>query len=303
MTQPVATPATHITAVPPTSPAHEERLFELGEEIALLSARISSATYQLLVLLRRFDKTDGWTGFRSCAEWLSWRTGLELGASREKVRVARSLAVLPLISESMACGELSYSKVRALTRIASPDNEEELVETAKAVTASQLERIVRGWRKVDRQAEADRDERRRSRRYLRVHTDDDGMLVIRARLEPEAGAALQRALEAAEEDLFREESRQAAEARRVSAEISSAEAAETDDEERLSTDARRADALALIAERSLSPDGVVRAADRFQVVVHVGEGQAGFAVLEGGPGVSAEIAPGQAWSGGTPCER
>ena len=93
----------------------------------------------------------GWNnGFLSCPHWLHWRTGIDLGASREKLRVARALATLPHISAAMQHGALSYTKVRALTRIASPDNETQLVDLALAGTAAQVERIVRAWRRVDR---------------------------------------------------------------------------------------------------------------------------------------------------------
>ena len=96
----------------------------LGDAIAELAARQHAATYDLLVLLRQFDEACGWnTGFRSCAHWLHWRTGIGLGAAREKVRVARALAVLPHVSAAMQCGEVSYGKVRAVTRVATPENE------------------------------------------------------------------------------------------------------------------------------------------------------------------------------------
>src|SRR5438552_173706 len=79
----------------------------LGERIALFSAQIHAATYQLLVLIREFDQREGWCGgFRSCAHWLNWRTGLALGAAREQCRVARALADLPRISGAMQRGEL-----------------------------------------------------------------------------------------------------------------------------------------------------------------------------------------------------
>ena len=93
----------------------------LGDSIAELAARIQAATYELLVLVREFDERAGWNeGFGSCAHWLNWRTGLALGAAREKVRVARALAELPRLSRAMQRGDLSYSKVRALTRVATP---------------------------------------------------------------------------------------------------------------------------------------------------------------------------------------
>src|SRR5438094_1949454 len=91
----------------------------LGDEIAELSAHLEAATARLLDLIREFDTRAGWnTGFRSCAHWLSWRVGLDLGTARERVRVARALSNLPLLAEALAQGELSYAKVRALTRIA-----------------------------------------------------------------------------------------------------------------------------------------------------------------------------------------
>ena len=105
----------------------------LGDEIARLAAHLHAATYQLLVLIRAFDEQEGWGGgFLSCAHWLSWRTGIGPGPAREKVRVARALATLPHLSGAMARGELSFSKVRALTRVASSENEEELLEMARS---------------------------------------------------------------------------------------------------------------------------------------------------------------------------
>ena len=111
---------THWPAVVPTHPRVAE-LDRLGDEIAELSAHLDAATARLLTLIREFDARGGWnTGFRSCAHWLSWRVGLDPGAARERVRVARALATLPLLAEALARGELSYAKVRALTRVATP---------------------------------------------------------------------------------------------------------------------------------------------------------------------------------------
>ena len=123
----------------------------LGETIAALAARLHAATYELLVLLAEFDARTGWNnGFLSCAHWLHWRTGIDLGAAREKVRVARALPALPLVSARMQRGQLSYAKVRALTRVATPENEQALVDFALAGTAAHVERFVRAWRRVDR---------------------------------------------------------------------------------------------------------------------------------------------------------
>jgi len=89
-------------------------LDRLGDEIAELAAHVEAATARLLDLIREFDARGGWnSGFRSCAAWLSWRVGLDMGAAREKVRVARALGTLPLLAQSIARGELSYAKVRA----------------------------------------------------------------------------------------------------------------------------------------------------------------------------------------------
>ncbi|HEV3073209.1 MAG TPA: DUF222 domain-containing protein [Thermoanaerobaculia bacterium] len=126
-------------------------LEELGERIAELAAQISAATYELLAMLRDFDERGGWAnGFHSCAHWLCWRVGLDPGAAREKMRVARALGSLPLLSAAMRHGEISYSKVRALTRIATPANEQDLLIFGRAGTAAHVERLVRGMRRVDR---------------------------------------------------------------------------------------------------------------------------------------------------------
>src|SRR5438477_5298185 len=92
-------------------------LDRLGDEIAELSAHLDAATAHLLDLIREFDARAGWnTGFRSCAEWLSWRVGLDRGAARERVRVARALATLPRVGQAVARGGLAYGEVRAVAR-------------------------------------------------------------------------------------------------------------------------------------------------------------------------------------------
>ena len=161
-------------------------LEHLGDQIAELSAHLDAAGARLLDLIREFDARGGWnTGFVSCAAWLTWRVGLDRGAARERVRVARALGTLPLLAQALARGELSYSKVRALTRIATPETEERLLRVGTAGTAEHVERIVRGWRRVDRQAEARETARRHARRGLHVYQDGDGMVVVRGRLDQE----------------------------------------------------------------------------------------------------------------------
>jgi hypothetical protein len=245
------------------------RTEQLGEAIAELAARLHAATYELLVLLRQFDADAGWNnGFLSCAHWLHWRTGIDLGAAREKVRVAKALAALPRLSAALQCGKLSYAKVRAVTRIATPENESQLIDVALAGTTAHVERLVRGWRRVDRIAAAKETEQRHLQRSVSTYVDEDGMVVIRGRLTPEVGAVVQRALEAAADRLFRESAGTRA-ATTVAEEVTFAQ--------------RRADALVLLAESALAADfDRGTAGDRYQVVLHV----------EGGALQSEDVASG-----------
>ncbi len=260
-------------------------LDRLGDEIAELAAHLDAATARLLDLIREFDSRKGWnTGFRSCAHWLSWRVGLDLGAAREKVRVARALAALPRLAQALARGELSYAKVRALTRVATPQTEERLLAVGRAGTAEHVERIVRGWRRVDRIAEAREAAHRHKFRSLRVYRDHDGMAAVRGRLEPEIGELLLQALMAAREALHQQTPR-------------SFDDAGPHDiaNEPPSLEQQQADAVGLLAETALhhgidpGPPG-----ERYQVVVHVDAPvladpeASGQSVLESGEHVSAE---------------
>lgn len=120
-------PSTHC-AVEPLAIESLAELGRLGDEIAELSAHLTAATARLLDLIREFDARGGWShGFVSCAAWLTWRVGLAPGAAREHVRVARALGTLPRLARALACGELSYSKVRELTRVATPETEDRLL--------------------------------------------------------------------------------------------------------------------------------------------------------------------------------
>jgi hypothetical protein len=226
----------------------------LGNEIAELSAHIEVATCRLLDLLRDFDARGGWAhaGAKSCAEWLSWRVGLDLNAAGERVRVARALPNVPRIREAFARGQLSYSKIRALTRVATGATEERLLNASRSMTAAQVERLVRAWRRVDRNAEAQHDVHRQRSRALYLHEDDNGMVVIHGRLTPEVGAVLRRALEAACDRMY-------------------AKARVNDPEGDPPTKGQQqADALAMIAEAALHHDLDPGApAERYQVVVHV----------------------------------
>jgi hypothetical protein len=171
----------------------------LADEIAELSAHIDAATHRFLTLIARFDELEGWGehGARTCAHWLSWRVGLELGAAREHVRVARALRELPQLDDALRHGRVSSSKVRALTRVATPENEGHLLAMARASTASQLERICRGYRLAVRNATpvtyADEDEER----WVHERLTDGGYVRFTIQLDPEEATTLRRAIEAA----------------------------------------------------------------------------------------------------------
>jgi hypothetical protein len=118
-------------------PADLTPIEELDQNILTLCTRINAATYELLVMIREFDERAGWLqwGLDNCAEWLAWRCDLSMTTAREKVRVAHALKVLPMISRSFSSGELSYSKVKAMTRVADYENEQQLLEFALRHTA------------------------------------------------------------------------------------------------------------------------------------------------------------------------
>jgi len=243
----------------PTPEAVQE-LDRLGDEIAELAAHLDAATARLLDLIREFDARGGWnTGFRSCAAWLSWRVGLAPGAAREHVRVARALGALPLLARALARGELSYAKVRALTRVAIPETEERLLAVGRAGSAEHVERIVRGWRRVDRQAEAREAALQHGSRALHVYPDSDGTVRIKGRLTAEVGALLVQALTAARETLYQQ--RRAKDAATGPADVS---------EEPPTMEQQQADALVLLAETALH-HGIDPGTpgERYQVVVHV----------------------------------
>jgi hypothetical protein len=275
-----------------------DALEELEDEIATLAAHIHAATHRLLTLIAEFDRRRGWElgGHRSCAYWLSARTGIDLGAAREKVRAARALVALPETSASMARGELSFSKVRALTRVATEANESELLDFARGCTTAQLERMVRGFRRGSRADEAALERERHESRALSVFPDDEGMYLVRGRLPAELGVLLMRAVEAASDALYREQ-------RGPRPEADGPETEAGPDTQKAAAQ-RRADALGLLAERALAAgfgglDSKEQApisgtrAERYQVVLHVeaetlkAEGEPGRSELEDGTRVSA----------------
>ncbi|MGS0688952.1 DUF222 domain-containing protein, partial [Nakamurella sp. GG22] len=171
-------------------------LEDLEAEICSLAAGLAASTGGWLRLIAEFDRRKGWAqwGIKSCAHWLAWACSVAPGAAREYVRVASALVSLPLLDAAFAAGRLSYSKVRAATRVADRVPESTLLEQALVHTAAQLERLVRAYRKVDGTGTA-QQHRRRARWFF----DEDGMLVLTARLPADEGAVLVAALEQADD--------------------------------------------------------------------------------------------------------
>jgi hypothetical protein len=190
-----------------------EELESLGERIAEQAALLDAALHRLLTDLRTFDRGGGWhaQGARSCAHWLSWRVGWSLGTAREHLRVAGRLADLPLLDDALRRGALSYSKLRAITRVATPQNEAALLEIAQHSPGHQLETVCRKYRSVllhDVEPDPDVDQQRR--RVTRRDTAD-GMVCIEAVLHPEEAALVWSVLDHRAQQQCRESHRVSAE--------------------------------------------------------------------------------------------
>lgn len=246
---------------------------ELEAQITELAGHLNAANHRWLVLIAEFDRREGWAdgSTQSCAHWLGWKCGLDLGAAREKVRVARALHALPKISAAMAGGELSYSKVRALSRVATPATEDTLLMIALHGTAAHVETVVRHFRRAQESIALDREARQVATRGLHYHYDDDGALVLQARLPAEAGALLVKALDQATAGWNRDRRD-----RDVSAEtLADGSAADGSVAQSGGTPTptlgqRRADALAQFAESWLAHgDQALSGGDRQQIIVHV----------------------------------
>jgi len=125
----------------------QQHISALEDQITELAAHIHAATFRLLELVREYDECEGWggKGLISCAHWLNWKCGIGVGAAREKVRVAHALKDLPQISLEFRHGRVSYSKVRAMTRVATAKNEDYLLMIARHGTAVHVERLVRNY--------------------------------------------------------------------------------------------------------------------------------------------------------------
>ena len=171
----------------------------LAAAVSTLAAHLHAATFRLLTLIAELDRREVWAaqGALSCAHWLSWACGIDTHTAREKVRVARALTELPRLSEALAKGELGYSKVRALTRIATAGNEDDLLNIGLHGTAQHVEKFVRLYRRARRAEETERADAQHENRGLTFWHDDDGTVVLHGRFPPEMGARILSALDAA----------------------------------------------------------------------------------------------------------
>ncbi|OAA21751.1 HNH endonuclease [Frankia sp. EI5c] len=176
-------------------------LDDLETAICQWAGRLAAATCSWLLLLAAFDRRGGWSGIgvRSCAHWLSWRCGLRPRTARDHLATAHALTRLPAVRAAFAAGTISYSKVRAVIRVARPDTEELWLNHALHCTAGQLESLARAYRQ--RTASPDDHARARARRRVTWSTDDDGMLRLTAVLTPDEGSQLIAALDAAQASL------------------------------------------------------------------------------------------------------
>jgi hypothetical protein len=285
-------PATDVFATA-QQPDSLTRANTLEQEITDLCAQINAASYRLLQLISELDDEAPWGawGLQSCAHWLNWRCGIGLNAAREKVRVAHALKDLPAISSAFESGQLSFSKVRALTRIADGANEAELLKLAHHATAAQVEKLVRAYRCVSgragRLAEREQAMARHAARELNYYHDEDGSLVIRVRLPAEEGAivlqALNAAMDARDTGEFGDERDDAA---------NDVTAVTSENGDRFAQ--RRADALVTIAETELRHGpGPQSSSERYQVVVHVtaetlAADQNGRCELDSGPRIACD---------------
>lgn len=263
-----------MTAIPPISAASAlpvatftipENNQELGEAITCLAGHINAAQYRFLKLLAALVERDAWlggSGMKSPAHWLNYYCGIDLGAAREKVRVAKCLAALPLIDAAFSAGVISYSKVRAMTRSATPENEAHLLQVARHGTAQHVEKLVRKFARASRLADPQHAKCQYESREFSWYHDDDDMLVFKGRLPAAEGAAFLKAMEVVLQSSGRQDMTSPDVSAETSAEVTSPTYAQ-----------KRADALVAMADlamASLAADGKpARTADKYQVVIHI----------------------------------
>ncbi len=269
----------------------------MGEQIGVLAGQLHAATARFVDMVATFDDSQDWygVGMRSCAHWVTIATGIDLWSAREMVRVGHALRDLPLIHEAFAAGRLSFDKVRALTRVATADDETMWLELALEASGAQLARICHAYRRAIAIDDPRRAALQRARRRLvSWWLDEDGMLALYATLPPEEGRLVLNAIESA-----------------VARSLASGKAAGEHPAGAVAEDpceegepehphgARRADALVRICERWLRDAAATAgsvARPPASLVVHVdvdtltGADPGGRCHLEDGPAVSLAVA-------------
>ncbi len=263
-------------------------------EICSLSSQLAATSCRLLLAIAAYDRREGWTqwGCRSMAHWLCWKTSMGAGTAREHVRVARALEALPVVRAEFSVGRLSYSQVRAITRVATQPIEADLVRFAQQMPANRLEKLVATYQRV-RSASPASAEQQHQRREMTSSTEDDGSQVVVLRLPAEDAALVLRAVDTEADAEYRHRHRHQA-----SGPLPHPDEPEHDEP----VAARRADAL---VERGSRPEPAAgaSAADRSMVVVHVSatalaeDDPEGLCHLEDGPAISTETARRQACDG------
>lgn len=243
---------------------------QLEQDIITFAGRMNQAEYEFLVFIREFDLRQGWKAyhFNNCAEWIDMKCGISYDTAREKVRVAHALMDLPETSTAFSNGKLSYSKARALTRLATPQNEADLLEYALPATARQVENHCRELRNAQRKESTEDVNRIHKRRYLSRTYHNDGSMTINVEVTREVGDLIMKALELAMEQ---EASSGHKDEEAHEAQINEQEAPQQDEPNLL---ARQADALAQIAQSYLSDVDNTKpttSANHYQVMVHVDE--------------------------------
>jgi hypothetical protein len=255
---------------------------DLIDRITELAGHLNAANARWLALIAEFDRRRGWAewGVKSCAHWLNWKCGIALGAAREKLRTAHALLGLPRIAEAMAEGRLSFSKVRAMTRVAEPDTEVMFLNVGLNGTATHVEKLVRSYRRAKESQELSREAQQQRNQSLWWFHEPDGSLSIKGRFPAEVGALFIKAIQAAEDSIPAQK------------DVSAGTFSDTC----LTTGERRINALSRIAESFLATgDQELSGGERSQIVIHVdGEtlkhGHAGRCELEHGPSIAGETA-------------
>lgn len=284
------------TATGPNIPALNPDSFipenddDLINEITRLAGNINAAQYRFLKLLAALIERGVWgcgTGFKSPAHWLNYYCGYAYGAAREKVRVAKCLGSLPLIQEAFATGAISYSKVRAMTRSATAENEGFLLMIAEHGTAQHMESLLRNHQRVERLCEKDQSKAQHKAREFSWYYDDDGMFVFEGRLPAEEGAMFLKAMDAVlqkPKEAQASDSSQPVEIGDQDYDQGEAESVPAETEilklPKKTLDSKsqkRADALVFMSEHLLSTLGQsspLSGSDKFQVMIHIEAGSA-----------------------------